>query len=1045
MKTQTGLREASTLVPGGLIVAIALAPTATEAGEEGRDWTRQILGLRRGVCVVLGLPEGSGPEFANLLAEQGGLTVYFHAPEAAQVRAVREAAERSGWLGMRVFAGEGEYAKLPLADNLAGAILVCDAAKSSVSEAELLRVLHPEGKALLSGKTLVKPFPPGIEDWSHPLHGPDNNPVSRDRVARAPYLTQFMAKPLFGSWPPLTVAAGGRFFRIFGQQGLRPYTTPYVNTLMAFNGYNGVLLWRRALKEGFMAHRHTLVATPDVLYLGDDESCKKLDTRSGAVLGEIKPPVEQAGGTVWKWMALEDGVLYALLGGKEAEAITYRKSGEAVPLGPNFYPMEEPAYKEPEKSWAFGRDLLAIDIETGKVLWRHRERDPIDGRATALKNGRLYYYRKNKFLACLDAKSGQIIWRNTDPNTLSAIEHYPDCLPKEMRKDGPFWTDEAHRADSILPWAVPRIYMTAGDEGLYFASEALRNLTAMSTKNGNLLWKTPQRPITEGSRRGYDNYALCILPGGIYGFNYPESGKNRAPDGVFSPTTGELLRALRSRRGCAVPTAGVDGVFLRAAHGSARMDPETGAMSWLCSARPGCTDGVIVANGHLYLGQWCCTCPAVLFGLVCLGPAGGFRFDAPADEPRQLVRSGRFSPDVARIEVSRGDWPAFQADNARSARSEVAVRDRLELKWTHRPAWHGQQRPATPGNPFYFAARNLPTAATTAGGLVFFGASDGSVRALDARTGQPRWKFYAGGEVFYPPTIAGGRAYVGANDGWLYVLSARDGALLWKFRAHPVERAIMIHERLTSTWPVAGGVVVAEGVVYLASGIANHDGTHVYALDAATGKVRWHNNASGKFDRSGDGVSLAGCLRLRDDRLEFNGGPGGFEVARYDLRTGKYLQTQGDGRMRIHHPRELWHGQRNDSKLDFPVPGGRKLNLLPDSVALFDSDVDVPAVRYQLFSKRLSKLPAHWMAKPLSLNRAIATTPNRVLLAGDRAEQKGRDQKETKSWLVTLDLQDGSEVSRVELPAPACAWGLALDHDGRVFVSLEDGRVLCFQ
>ena len=65
------------------------------------------------------------------------------------------------------------------------------------------------------------------------------------------------------------------------------------------------------------------------------------------------------------------------------------------------------------------------------------------------------------------------------------------------------------------------------------------------------------------------------------------------------------------------------------------------------------------------------------------------------------------------------------------------------------------------------------------------------------------------------------------------------------FRAAPLERKIPVYGSLSSTWPVGGGVLVEDGVAYAAAGMANYDGTHVYALDAATGKIRWQNNTSG--------------------------------------------------------------------------------------------------------------------------------------------------------------------------------------------------------
>lgn len=54
-----------------------------------------------------------------------------------------------------------------------------------------------------------------------------------------------------------------------------------------------------------------------------------------------------------------------------------------------------------------------------------------------------------------------------------------------------------------------------------------------------------------------------------------------------------------------------------------------------------------------------------------------------------------------------------------------------------------------------------------------------------------------------------------------------------------VERRIPVYGSLRSTWPAASGVRLQDGVAYVAAGIVNYDGTHVYALDAATCRIRW--------------------------------------------------------------------------------------------------------------------------------------------------------------------------------------------------------------
>ena len=57
-----------------------------------------------------------------------------------------------------------------------------------------------------------------------------------------------------------------------------------------------------------------------------------------------------------------------------------------------------------------------------------------------------------------------------------------------------------------------------------------------------------------------------------------------------------------------------------------------------------------------------------------------------------------------------------------------------------------------------------------AGGILYFGANDGKVYAVDARTGEGRWSFQTGGEVRSSPVVADGAIYVGSRDGFIYAL-----------------------------------------------------------------------------------------------------------------------------------------------------------------------------------------------------------------------------------------------------------------------------------
>ena len=58
----------------------------------------------------------------------------------------------------------------------------------------------------------------------------------------------------------------------------------------------------------------------------------------------------------------------------------------------------------------------------------------------------------------------------------------------------------------------------------------------------------------------------------------------------------------------------------------------------------------------------------------------------------------------------------------------------------------------------------------------------------------------------------------------------------------------------------------------------------------------------------------------------------------------------------------------------------------------------------------------------------------------------GRRQDATNApfALISLKIQDGKEIWSQEMPGAPVRDGLAVDAGGRVFLTLEDGRVLCF-
>lgn len=989
-----------------------------------KDFAKQILeriGISRGICVALG---DTNCELAIKLAKESDLLIYVQLKTSEDVETARQKVDEAGLYGTRIFIEKGALTKVHLADNLADAVVIADE-EAEISESEVLRILRPQGKALIGQRELVKPIPEGVDDWSHPYHGADNNPQSTDQIARAPYLTQFLAEPYYAPLTQVAVASAGRVFKAFGNIAFHEREEALLNSLVAFNGYNGTMLWKRRLTPGVMIHRNTMIATPETLYVGDDKSCKLIDTITGQLIDEITPDVNISGGTFWKWMALEDDTLYALIGEQEQKDPVTRQRRKAH--GWPWNPISK-GFNQPENPWGFGRNLLAIDPKTKKILWSHREAEEIDSRALCMKNGRIYIFRFGSFLTSLNVKTGGEIWRKTPDNAPELFEALGEYL---------------HRQDYRTNWRTTA-YLKCSDSALYFAGPTVGKLLTVSTEDGRVLWENP-----------YSNFQLVIREDGLYGI----SGQIDEHKSVkFEPLTGEILAELETnRRACTRPTGSIDAIFYRASGGSVRLDVASNSQQWISPMRPQCQDGVTIANGLLYWWPSVCDCQNTLYGITCLGPAGDFNFSQKATEKDRLEQGNGDLTEISNFPESSTDWPSFRADNRGSVTSET------EISKTNRQLW-------------WFApnAAFSSTAPVTAGGLVFLSGSDGIVRALDASTGDIRWKAYTGGAVCYPPTVWKGRVLVGSGDGWAYAFEAKTGRLLWRFNAAPADRKIPVYGSLLSTWPVASGVLVEDGVAYMAAGIVNYDGIHVYALDAATGKIKWQNNSSGHLDTEAHtGASVQGHMLIHNGRLYLASGTS-LSPAVYDIFDGKCLND----------PAPL-------KQVSSDQPRGKELFLIGDKVAVGgmplygdpDNPVYAPIVTNKMFHTSAGDRDIVWINNrkvmcfnPISkqiLNKSVTGpdaersfknawfrrlfTPGEPLWEYDcedsialavckNAVVIARKASAGTAYIEAINIQDGKIFRRWSrlLQGSPVPWGLAVDGDGRITVALEDGQVMCF-
>jgi outer membrane protein assembly factor BamB len=348
---------------------------------------------------------------------------------------------------------------------------------------------------------------------------------------------------------------------------------------------------------------------------------------------------------------------------------------------------------------------------------------------------------------------------------------------------------------------------------------------------------------------------------------------------------------------------------------------------------------------------------------------------------------------------------------------------------------------------------------------VLLSGSDGVVFALDVHTGEERWRAFTGCEVRIPPTVWQGRALVGSGDGWIYAFDARRGTELWRLRVAPSERMIPVYGKLLSTWPAASGVAVEDGVAYVAAGLANYDGTYVYALDPKTGQVRWCNNSSGHLDPEAKvGVGVQGHLLLNTGRLYLAGG-NAVSPAVYDIYDGRCLNDPAPlancestsprgwelflvgerviacGRPYYLPPEVPVYDHTVTKKMFHASTGQHDIVWLDNSKLLcyppLDKDVLSRCVTDEKIARHVTQAwgqfrvetPPRWVRDvPGSL--AVAVAPNAVVLADD-------------THITAFAIADGKPLWQHELSAAPVPWGMAVARNGHVLLTLENGHVVC--
>ena len=797
------------------MICAALVAHGGRAGETEWAGLLKASGVDGGLVVCLGcgddtitgLMETFGPDAPFVIH---GLDTAPSVVAAARLR-IRSLG-RYGQVSVDLLVGD----RLPYVDNLVNLVVV-SGDKGRVSREEILRVLAPNGVALISevrdqkseisrgaerlrvptptagevnidGRKwakIVKRWPREIDEWTHALYDSSNNAVASDSVVGPPHHLQWVGAPRNTrhherlASVSVVVSAAGRLFYIVDEAPTGSILLRPKWSLVARNAFNGVMLWKRriagwesymkAFRSGPPELSRRLVAAKDRVYV--TLGLKAPVSALNAATGETIRTYEGTEGT--EEMLLHQGALFLVV-------------SDAGPTQ--------------------GKSIVAVDGSTGRVLWRKPDARPMPT-TLAVAAGRAFY-QSSEAVACLDSKTGEPIWRHER----SADLKRPTWSAPTLVVHGGVVLCADRRVEPTVKGQRKRRSRVGGE------------LVALAADTGKKLWtckcaETFHAPVdvlvADGLvwvgespvRKGPDfTTGRDLLTG--------EVARRISPDKAFQ-TTMYHHRCYRNRATNRYIVAGRTGVEF--------IDLVTGAGRRHHWVRGVCQYGILPCNGLLYAPPHSCACyiEGKLAGFYALA-AGRSEERGTRSEGDRVERGPAFGsiPQSAFRNPHSEDWPTFRHDAARSGVAKTRVPVALRRAW--QVELGGQL-----------------TSPVIADGTVLVASVDAhTVYALDARDGRQLWLYTVGGRVDSPPAICQERVVFGSADGWVYCLRTPDGTLAWRFRAAPEDRRGMAFGQVESVWPVHGSVLVQDGVVYCVAGRSSYldDGLYVYRLDLATGK-----------------------------------------------------------------------------------------------------------------------------------------------------------------------------------------------------------------
>ena len=684
--------------------------------------------------------------------------------------------------------------------------------------------------------------------------------------------------------------------------------------------------------------------------------------------------------------------------------------------------------------------VCAFAATSGALLWKHPEVNP---RALSSRDGDLYMVTGGietgavATVSCLAVADGKARW--LQHNLPWARVCFRSCC------------DNGVVAFETGKFAVPRESMTAagkaGDNTVHF----------VSAKDGKLIRNYEFPPAMR-----HDENPRTFFIGKTIAVNRMDKDRRSSSLAVFATPEAEptLFPALPHGSQyfyCYPPTA-TERFFI---YGQLNFtDWATHAQTGNPITRGTCgswSEGVIPANGLIYVFPKSCNCYSMLHGFGGLAPS--YKHAIPDDYP--LTKGPAFGAPVP-SSVRPDDWPCLRGDEYRSGSTVDAGPERFDTLWTAPiPAALCSAPLSDEWQQYPFSAGPLSPPVIAEGKVFVVQPHAQRLVALRATDGKPAWDFTANGRIDTPPTISAGLCLFGTRLGTVYALRASDGALVWSRRLAPAELRIVHCGQVESPWPAQGSVLVSGGTAYVGVGIhpLADGGIRVFALDPATGDIRWHQVVTDMGYDTNGWHSRAGLEQDYFDLMVRDGDKVALSHWIFDPKTGAnefqwhnaFYRLGTDG---AYMQRGSWsYGYpMNRPRMKRPLVVGRGATVfgankasdaLPGNLKLFRRDF-APGEKFETaWDEKMNDtdsrigiyFPVNRLAEKTTWSAPYPGWIEALVLAKDRLLLF------SKGKLRTYATQDGKVLAETELEQPV--WdGLAVA-GGRLYVSTRSSQVLC--